>query len=489
MVVRVLGGRFGPCFAVLLAACAGTGEARGAAGSERRTGVQPGSDAGALGQLDANGLDAPDMLDGVGRDGSVPGSDGGGGFAQERFRYGLGCSKLPAADPVTALTLLPDPFAGTNASMWTTGQTVAIDGDTLVVGAPRSGAAVSAGAAFVYGRNAFGQWEYQARLDPPAGGSDGGFGQGVALSGDTLLVSAPNEFFEAPIGPNAGRVYVYRRGASGFGFESTLQAKAPADGDQFGYEMALSGDTLAIYTYQQGADGVELFERSGGSWTRKAVLEPIVPVDGYGYGSTLALDGDTLAVGVTPGVGVPGQAVHMYLRRAGVWEPDVVLMPDQPGQFFAAQVALQGDTLLVSDTYYDDANTDSALATGAVYVYERDCAGVWAQGAFLRASPEAIGYGFGRTLALDDGRMIVGASQDCSLASGIDGAFGLATDADAYSGAIYIFGRTDEGHGLLHYVKSNTVQLREKYFGDSLAASGGEIVIGARGERAAYVLR
>ena len=86
-----------------------------------------------------------------------------------------------------------------------------------------------------------------------------------------------------------------------------------------------------------------------------------------------------------------------------------------------------------------------------------------------------------------DGRIVVADAADGRNASGIDGEAGAYTDATAYGGAVYVFGRSDSNYALLNYVKSTTPVLREKYFGGAIAADKGQIAIGARGEGLAYV--
>jgi hypothetical protein len=202
----------------------------------------------------------------------------------------------------------------------------------------------------------------------------------------------------------------------------------------------------------------------------------------------VALDGDTLAFNALPIVDDPEQAVHVFRRSDGTWAPEVTLLADQRGELFGAALALQGSTLLVGDPH-EGRDTRSAFSTiplGAVYVFERASDGSWAQDAFLQGTESAGDVGFGGTVAIDCDRIVVGNPADNTNGSGIDGPIGQSSANDDDSGAAYVFARGN-GYPLLDYVKSTTGSQRQKFFGASVAAHSSRVLIGARGENAAYV--
>src|SRR6476469_8678661 len=147
------------------------------------------------------------------------------------------------------------------------------------------------------------------------------FGFNVALSGDTLVVGAPQESSNA-IGvngnqadnsaPNSGAVYVFTRTNGVWNQQAYLKASNTDAGDQFGVIMALSDDTLAVGAQFEAsnatgvngdqtdnsapqAGAVYVFTRTAGVWTQQAYLKASNAGGLFGYG--LALAGDTLAVG------------------------------------------------------------------------------------------------------------------------------------------------------------------------------------------------
>jgi len=115
------------------------------------------------------------------------------------------------------------------------GRAVAVDGNWLVVGAPRSTRTTGQGVAHIF-ELAGGRWEWRQEIthDEPVGID--GFGQTVALHGDTLVAGAPRR----PSGPTYGAVYVFKRGATGE-WRQTAQLDPAAETAPFGKSIATDG--------------------------------------------------------------------------------------------------------------------------------------------------------------------------------------------------------------------------------------------------------
>ena len=199
------------------------------------------------------------------------------------------------------------------------GISVAISGDTIVVGAdgedssttgidstPNESAAI-AGAAYVFTRSA-GVWSQQAYLKPAVVGTtqvSDEFGWSVAVDGDVVVVgaygegssttginSSPNE-----LAPGAGAAYVFRRNAAVWSQEAYLKPAAVGTtqaNDHFGYSVSVSGDTVVVGAPEEDSSTVGVnstplegasdsgaayvFIRNGGVWSQQAYLKP--PVKG-----------------------------------------------------------------------------------------------------------------------------------------------------------------------------------------------------------------
>ncbi|MGL4402057.1 MAG: choice-of-anchor D domain-containing protein, partial [Luteolibacter sp.] len=139
------------------------------------------------------------------------------------------------------------------------GNSVAVSGDTLVVGAPYSNGTPpnnfvsNSGSVFVFVRNS-GAWSLQTLLRASNAGPDDVFGSSVALSGNTVVVGAfaeDSSTFGVNSTPNesanlAGAAYVFGRLGSIWSQQGYLKASNTGAGDEFGYSVAVSGNTVVV---------------------------------------------------------------------------------------------------------------------------------------------------------------------------------------------------------------------------------------------------
>ena len=153
---------------------------------------------------------------------------------------------------------------------------------------------------------------------------------------------------------------------------------------------------------------------------------------------------------------------------------------------FGVSVALDGNTLAVGAWNEDSAATgvngiqvdNSALDSGAVYVFTRT-GGVWSQQAYLKASNTGAGDNFGISVALAGDTLAVGAYQEDSAATGVNG--NQADNSAAGSGAAYVFTRTNGVWSQEAYVKASNTGTFD-WFGISVALSGDTLAVGAQSE-------
>jgi uncharacterized repeat protein (TIGR01451 family) len=326
------------------------------------------------------------------------------------------------------------------------GSSVAILGDTIVVGAEGAGVG---GAVYVFVRSA-GAWSQQAHLPAPLDPGVQGFGYSVAISGDTLVAGASNR-----------GAYVFVRNAGAWSRQARLTASNPGDQDLFGRSVGISGDTVVVGALGEDSDatGVDgdpandaavdsgaayVFVRNAGAWSQQAYLKASNTGAGDFFGSSVAISGDTILVGAlfedSDAAGVNGDpsndsltdsgAAYLFVRSAGVWSQQAYLKPSNPsvGAFFGFSAATEGDTLVVTSVreFFND---------GAAYTFVRR-AGVWSQLAILRASNADVPDWFGYSVAISGGTLVVGARFEDSNATGVDGD---PNNAAVNAGAAYVF--------------------------------------------------
>jgi hypothetical protein len=296
------------------------------------------------------------------------------------------------------------------------GTSVSIDRDVLAVGAPGwIGISTTPGRGSVFER-AGGDWVETASLQASDGVALDYFGQSVSVSGDTLVVGAWGNDHLDPTDPNCdcGAAYVFQRDASGWHETQRLTASDAVPGDFFGQAVALSGDTLVVGAPEDDPFGIHdgsvyVFERGPSGWVETQKLISDSPWLGR-FGSTLAIDGDTLAVGAT-GIGTFGtEGVCVFERGPSGFE--------QRARFHSSDwqfddefgsVALSRDVLVVGAAQDDAACPATILCqSGAAYVFERTN-GVWSERAKLLAPlPKANDF-FGQRVAVEGGVIAVSA--------------------------------------------------------------------------------
>ncbi len=207
------------------------------------------------------------------------------------------------------------------------GDTIAVaardeDGSGTGINPASNDLAVDSGAAYVFVRSGT-TWTPQATLKASNTSAGDSFGQSLALSGDTLVVGATLEdgsgtgvnpaSNEAAV--DAGAAYVFVRNGSAWTQQALLKASNTGGNDQFGRSVAVSGDTVIVGANLEdgGGTGVNpasdeaaadagaayVFVRSGTAWSQQAYLKASNTGAGDRFGSSVAADGGTLFIGAT----------------------------------------------------------------------------------------------------------------------------------------------------------------------------------------------
>ncbi len=279
---------------------------------------------------------------------------------------------------VHALKLVPSDAATTAFHF---GGSCAMTETRIAIGAPEDLTfGTTAGSAYVYEISGT-TWVEVAKVYSPDAGSQDHFGQAVAIDFDTLAVGAPEEDNGVP-GSNQGAVYVFARtGPSVWTFQQKLVASDPHADDDFGRSLALEGDRLLVGSQHDHAltdDGaMYVFERSGGAWSQAAELLAVDSAAGSALGESVDLQND-LALGSAPSDSDHGSisgSAYIFRRNAnGSWlQIAKALAPDaQQQNQFGSAVALVGDKLLIGARSDDWTCPGSPLTcnAGSAYVFQ-----------------------------------------------------------------------------------------------------------------------
>jgi hypothetical protein len=286
------------------------------------------------------------------------------------------------------------------------GSSVAADGDVVVVGARAwSG---SRGKVYVFTLQPSG-WQESQHLSPSVPLPKSYFGQSVAVSGDVLAIGAPDDF--GSLGGPPGRVFVFRRTAGLWQEEALLVATDAATDDGFGYALALQDDTLLVGTKHRGAAYV--FRHDGVGWNEEQKLSPPFSPSA---GETVALDHDVAVLGAQQRDNWPiqqcgGAFVFRYASPQWTLEQTLLASDRQPFDLFGSSVAVRDDTIVVGAAFDDDGSDlptiDKFCQSGAAYVFRFNGA-TWQEEYKVLASDGACGNRFGFSVAMDSDWAVIG---------------------------------------------------------------------------------
>jgi hypothetical protein len=208
------------------------------------------------------------------------------------------------------------------------GKSVAINGGTAVVGANDTNA--STGSAYVFVRTGS-TWTQQAELTASDGMVTDGFGLSVAVSGDTALVGAPSDDVDG--GGDQGSAYVFVRSGTTWTEQRHLTAGDGAALDRFGENVALSGETAIVGAPQDdGSRGsAYAFIRIGTTWTTQGKLTAADGAANDRFGASVALSGDLAVVGSPFNVASPVNAfskgsAYVFARKGDFWTEQAKLV-------------------------------------------------------------------------------------------------------------------------------------------------------------------
>lgn len=297
-------------------------------------------------------------------------------------------------------------IAGDLQAQQSFGSAIAKYGPTIAVGAKsedRAGGA-NAGAAYVFEFDGA-TWNQQTKLVAPDGSSDDFFGSSVAIDADTLVLGAPLNA-PAQTGPS-GAIYVFRKASGTWGQE----AKITAFTTRLAQSLAIDGDTMVAgapydthFGLKTNAGAAFVFVRSGSTWTEQARLEASDPHHSEEFGYSVSISGDVIAVGAHNDDTSRG-AVYMFERRGSSWIQTQKLVGFDEGAFdnFGESVRVSASILIVGARSDDPFGFNAA---GAAYLFQRS-GSTWNPSIKVVAGDYAPGAGFGLWTSIEANRVAI----------------------------------------------------------------------------------
>lgn len=312
------------------------------------------------------------------------------------------------------------------------GFSVAISGDTAVVGAYKAGDeanGVDAGAAYVFTRSGD-LWQQQGKLTAHDGQPGDTLGGNVAISGNTAIAGAIGHDAN---GDNAGAVYVFERQRNAWQQSAKLMPSDSGAGDAFGQSVAIFGDTMVIGAPHDddrgdGSGSVYVFVRAGSNWEQKAKLKATDGSAGDLFGISVSLTHNTILIGadLNDETATDAGAAYVFVQNGGEWVQQAKLMASDGAEtdIFGVRVALFENTALISARRDD--HEGAGVDAGSAYVFTR-VGTKWSEQAKLIASDSSADDRFGRDVALIEDTALIGAMHQ--------------DEQGENSGALYVFKR------------------------------------------------
>ena len=274
------------------------------------------------------------------------------------------------------------------------GFSVALSGDTAVIGA--SGKATTTGAAYIFTRSGS-TWSQQAKLTAPGGVQSDAFGIAVAINGDTVMVGASGRVLN-------GAVYVFTHTGSTWDLQSQFTSSDIARGDLFGASISINGNSAVIGAWgkNSGAGAAYIFNNNGNSWIQQAKITASDAGGGDYFGYSVGLSGMTAVVGAYGKANSTG-AAYTFVASGTSWSQQAKLTAGDAltGAALGKSVTISGDTVAAGAP----AKFDSP---GASYIFNR-ANNNWNQQTKLSASDSSKNDQYGASAALSANVLFVGA--------------------------------------------------------------------------------
>lgn len=326
---------------------------------------------------------------------------------------------------------------------------VSLDGDRLAVGAQQKNSLI--GATYIFERNPVdGLWLQRARLLPAMPSTNCGvvgchrFGNTVALSGDTVAVGAHLE------NGQSGAAYVFVRNNQGTWIQQDrLVGSGAVASSEFGNHLALEGDTLLVGSYlevvaSERRGAAYVFVRDQGVWTQQARLLAPDGNESDLFGNAVSLSGNTAVVGAR-GADLNGQmrrgAAYVYVRNGTQWTLQARLNAsdgvggapgDADGDQFGYSVKVRGDDVWVGK-YPGNSTIPAPGRNGAAYHFHRDAGGHWDEIEHFAPPSGSPGDGFANAIAFDDHALLIGANME-----------GTPPNEVSMRGTVYAYTKVDD---------------------------------------------
>jgi hypothetical protein len=313
-------------------------------------------------------------------------------------------------------------------------------------------------------------WLQLAKLTASNGAAGDSFGWSVGVSGNTVVVGAPNATVNGVRDQGAAYVFQAASGWSNMTQTAILTSLDPAN--LFGTSVSIDGNTVAVGSagsnHYQGA--VYVYLRPPTGWVNATQSAKLTASDAATLavlGDSVSVSGNTIVAG-SPGVNISQGAVYVFVEPPTGWTrgtetAKLTASDGVAGDGLGVSVGISGNTVVAGAAF---AKFGADVDRGTAYVYVQPTAG-WVTTSTFNAK-----------LAASDGKP----DDELGFAAAISNSvIALGAPYHNTGGAAYVFVQPAQGWtGNLNQTAELTAGITQPWqFGNSVGTNGGTVVVGS----------
>jgi len=321
------------------------------------------------------------------------------------------------------------------------GHSVAIDGNTALVGAPNNDK--KRGAAYVY-ENIGGIWHQTQKLIADDRNINDHFGKFVAIDGNHMIIGSSTD--NSGSGNNAGSAYIFENiDSTWVQTQKLFFTGSGSSHSLFGAGVSIYGDTIMVGAHSNSekakkAGTAFVFEKIGSTWTETQRLYTDDPKPYDYFGQSISIYDDTAVFGTWNnnhhGKVAAGSA-YIFEKTDGMWNQAHQIIPNEATakEYFGRSVSIYGDTIIIGAT----GNDEIARNAGSAYVFNYD-GSQWTQNAKLLHDREIDSLHFGTSVSMYNDRAVIGSDSRVFIFDFKDGEWlkvSIPKPSDAKNGDMY----------------------------------------------------
>ncbi|MBU0482328.1 MAG: thrombospondin type 3 repeat-containing protein, partial [Proteobacteria bacterium] len=294
------------------------------------------------------------------------------------------------------------------------GYSVSISGNVAAVGAPDDDDnGSSSGSVYIFTHDGSG-WIEQQKLTASDGGSNDNFGHSVSMSGNLLIVGAPDDgvYYN-------GSAYIYFFDGNSWVEQQKIISSDSTTYDYFGYSVSISGQYAVVGAYGDDDNGstsgsAYIYHFDGNSWIEQQKLTASDGVGGDWYGYAVTISNNNVVVGAHKKDGAGGEsgAAYVYKHNGIDWveQQKLVASDGQTYAHFGQSVSITDNRVIIG------APADSSSAFGSAYIYEFNDIS-WQEQQKLTASDSSSSDNYAWSVSISANNIVIGSYYDDDLGS------------------------------------------------------------------------